>query len=390
MKLTIGENIRNFRKKNDLTQEAFADRLGVTYQSVSRWENGATYPDLELIPAIATALGVTVDELLGIPQMEKEKRAEETFDELRRECLKEHYDTDKIVALLRDIRRNYLDSNLAWRPWCDGNGNVYRDPKILPEVRLLAEAYLEKAPMSPHVIQTMAVAEDEEHIDEFLSKNSTSFNCSERSLRFLRHLSRWECEKFEVERQYRLFEAFSIALAPRCYNPLMENKERQAEADAFIYKLLTLIRESAVDERPDIWVDYRLRTGMAQALHFVKENLLKEAISKIASVVELLEATMATAHGTTLPTSSRFLDGMIWKVQEDWHTPDNNPDSLKEREICVYSQLGNMSVCNCIYPSKYWNDLIGDDFAHLHGDPEFEALCERVKALIVTRYERCL
>lgn len=37
MKLTIGENIRNFRKKNDLTQETLADRLGVTYQSVSRW-----------------------------------------------------------------------------------------------------------------------------------------------------------------------------------------------------------------------------------------------------------------------------------------------------------------------------------------------------------------
>ena len=78
MKLTIGENIRNFRKKNDLTQEAFAERLGVTYQSVSRWENGTTYPDLELLPAIAEALSVTFDELLGMPQMEKEKRAEET------------------------------------------------------------------------------------------------------------------------------------------------------------------------------------------------------------------------------------------------------------------------------------------------------------------------
>ena len=42
MKLTIGENIRNFRKKNDLTQEEFADRLDVTYQSVSRWENGVS------------------------------------------------------------------------------------------------------------------------------------------------------------------------------------------------------------------------------------------------------------------------------------------------------------------------------------------------------------
>ena len=75
MKLTIGENIRTFRKKNDLTQEALADRLGVTYQSVSRWENGSTYPDLELLPAISELLAVTVDELLGMLQ-NKDKKPE--------------------------------------------------------------------------------------------------------------------------------------------------------------------------------------------------------------------------------------------------------------------------------------------------------------------------
>ena len=47
MKLTIGENIRRFRKEHDLTQEALAERLGVTYQSVSRWENGTTYPEID-------------------------------------------------------------------------------------------------------------------------------------------------------------------------------------------------------------------------------------------------------------------------------------------------------------------------------------------------------
>jgi len=43
MKLMIGENIRSYRKKNGLTQEEFAERLGVTYQSVSRWENGVSH-----------------------------------------------------------------------------------------------------------------------------------------------------------------------------------------------------------------------------------------------------------------------------------------------------------------------------------------------------------
>ena len=117
MKLMIGENIRAYRKKHDLTQEELAERLGVTYQSVSRWENGATYPDLELLPAIAQALSVTADELLGMPEVEKEKRATETLDELRRECMKPDYDADRIVALLRDIRRNYLRCNDTWRPW---------------------------------------------------------------------------------------------------------------------------------------------------------------------------------------------------------------------------------------------------------------------------------
>ena len=42
MKLIIGENIRAFRKRKDMTQEEFANLLGVTYQSVSRWENGVT------------------------------------------------------------------------------------------------------------------------------------------------------------------------------------------------------------------------------------------------------------------------------------------------------------------------------------------------------------
>ena len=136
MKLAIGENIRNFRKKNDLTQEELADRLGVTYQSISRWENGTTYPDLELIPSIAEELSVTVDELLGMPQIEKKKRAVQTFDELRRECIKRDYDADKIVDLLRDIRRNLLGSDSAWRPWVEGNDRAFRDPKILPEARV--------------------------------------------------------------------------------------------------------------------------------------------------------------------------------------------------------------------------------------------------------------
>lgn len=62
----IGQKIKELRKKNDLTQEKLADLLGVTYQSVSKWECGVTMPDLALIGPLTKLLHVTSDELLGL------------------------------------------------------------------------------------------------------------------------------------------------------------------------------------------------------------------------------------------------------------------------------------------------------------------------------------
>ena len=214
MKLIIGENIRDYRKKNNLTQEQFAERLGVTYQSVSRWENGTTYPDLELLPAISDLLSITVDELLGMPEAKKEEKAKEAFDELRRECIKRNYDADRIVAIIRDIRRNHMDSDWAWRPWCEGNEHVFRDPKILPEVRLMAENYLERHPMFNHTLRTMANIEDEEHLEKFLEKNTSDFDCSRRKLLFDRYWFLKNAEKFEPERRYQLYSGIERLLYP--------------------------------------------------------------------------------------------------------------------------------------------------------------------------------
>lgn len=381
MKLTIGENIRNFRKKNDLTQEALADRLGVTYQSISRWENGTTYPDLELIPAIAEVLAVTVDELLGMPQIEKEKRAVQTFDELRRECIKREYDAEKIVELLRDIRRNYLNSDSAWRPWSEGNDRAFRDPKILPEVRLLAEAYLERYPMQPHVIETMAYIEDEEHLEGFLNKYTTSFDCSARELLFHRYWRCGDAEKLEPERRYQLYQAFNTLLCPRY---LLKCGEDKQEVDKFMETMLSIIRCDAVDDRPDMWVDDRIQLGLKSAARAISSGNTNEALSKIASVVKLLEDTMKITDEVMLPTSCCFLDGMEWRAKEDWHDK-NDPDALEERMIYIATQMKGMCTCYCIFPSDYYGMLNRKEFEPLRNHPEFIKLCERVKTLIVTK-----
>ncbi len=385
MKLAIGENIRNYRKKNDLTQESLADRLGVTYQSVSRWENGTTYPDLELIPAIAEVLVVTVDELLGMPQIEKEKRAAEAFDELRRECMKRDYDADKIVNLLRDIRRNHINSDHTWRPWSEGNDRAFRDPKILPEVRLLAEAYLERDPMCPHAIQTMANVEDEEHLSTFLAKYTTPFDCSERALLFERYLRRGDEERFEPERRYQLYQAFERLLSNVHLLGVGEDKVRDDAADDFMERILSITRSDAIDERPDVWTKIRVELGLKSAIRAISCNEYEDAISKVATVVHLLEETMKITDEVMLPTSCRFLNGMEWKAQEYWHTIHNDPDALKERMINVTTIMHGMLDGYCLYPSIYFKKLKEKEFDLLRGNPEFEQLCERVKALIVTK-----
>lgn len=63
--LKLNEIISYYRKKQGLTQEQLAQALGVTNQSVSKWESGQCCPDISLIPQLADIFGITIDELFG-------------------------------------------------------------------------------------------------------------------------------------------------------------------------------------------------------------------------------------------------------------------------------------------------------------------------------------
>lgn len=81
MKLQFGQTLRQLRRDRDLTQEDFAEILNVSSQSVSRWENDICYPDVELLPVIASFFETSVDNLLGITQVMEEQKVS---DYLRR------------------------------------------------------------------------------------------------------------------------------------------------------------------------------------------------------------------------------------------------------------------------------------------------------------------
>ena len=63
--MNFSEIIAFYRRKLGLTQEALAQRLGVTNQAVSKWESGQSCPDIALLPQLADLFGITIDQLFG-------------------------------------------------------------------------------------------------------------------------------------------------------------------------------------------------------------------------------------------------------------------------------------------------------------------------------------
>ena len=119
--IAIGANIYRHRKELHLTQDDLARHLGVTKASVSKWETGQSYPDVELLPRIAAYFDVTVDALMGYePQMGKEgiwrecMRLREAFatmpfEEAHAQCEKLAHDYYSCYPLLAQIAVLYLN-----------------------------------------------------------------------------------------------------------------------------------------------------------------------------------------------------------------------------------------------------------------------------------------
>ncbi len=73
MNIYFSENLKRLRKEKNITQETLADFLGISFQSISRWERGEAYPDITTLPAIASYFNISIDNLLGYRQSDNEK-----------------------------------------------------------------------------------------------------------------------------------------------------------------------------------------------------------------------------------------------------------------------------------------------------------------------------
>lgn len=127
--LKLGENLKKFRLQRELTQEQLADVLCVSAQAVSRWENGTTYPDITLLPTIASYFEITLDELMGMENWRSEEQLKKLLGQLEENGSKGLIYEN--ILLLRDAVKTYptnyelqfrLVNQLAFCEYKDGRG----------------------------------------------------------------------------------------------------------------------------------------------------------------------------------------------------------------------------------------------------------------------------
>lgn len=104
MNLNIGNKIHELRKLKGVTQETLASALGITGQAISRWEAGGSYPDMEMIPAIANYFGISIDELFGY-KSDREIKINAIFEKIDSYHIRSRGDdkwVDECLAIIRE------------------------------------------------------------------------------------------------------------------------------------------------------------------------------------------------------------------------------------------------------------------------------------------------
>ncbi|MDR0917308.1 MAG: helix-turn-helix transcriptional regulator, partial [Oscillospiraceae bacterium] len=141
MDIKISENIKRLRRERNITQDALAAALGVTPQSVSKWEVGACYPDIELIPQIARFFAVSTDELFGTND-DREKKMLRAFRESVRAI--PWNETERKFPLYREIIREFPENYYLLREFVYELANIVgRIPEICAEARETMQRALE-------------------------------------------------------------------------------------------------------------------------------------------------------------------------------------------------------------------------------------------------------
>ena len=310
MNLRIAENIKRLRQDSQLTQAQLAERLGVSYQAVSRWENETTYPDIELLPSIAALFGVTVDFLLGSTAENQNESRRRGWDKL-----KTMTDPGERVSHLRMMHRDFPEDWYLFLELCN-------EVPSMEEKHRLTDELLRDCPV-PYIrslaIRQLIRSEDEDKVIELMYELNIPEECMNELLED-RYRDRGDIDNYLRQRRTLQLDYLRRGMTrmtvsgTEClpYDPA----ENEAGARA-ILRMIAAMTDSPLTDRhpvagegePDWWVHERAWAGITLSCALTAKGQLDEAMAVLEDAADLLLRTRALPPDTPVSFHTPGLEG---------------------------------------------------------------------------------
>lgn len=393
MTCKIGEKIRTLRLQNQMTQEQLADRLGVSYQSVSRWENGVTYPDIEYLPAIARHFSVTTDYLLGQDDAANRKHIRKQINSIAKMG---EGDKDTIIDIIRTCRREQDDDGEYFVNLCAYvmNCPIWCNPEVLDELRKSKDVFFETCtnPKQRSIALDFWVSMEDENL---LSPLLDRFAVDNRDyLLKNRYQFRGESEKFNIARQRWFLKTLVYLIdgdmslwgdtvdGVNAESSLFENNCKFALLHSLCQETPTIKQPITCGNPPDIFAIQRIWLGMVYVTAYAAKGEYKKAFTVLDDIIELTESLMALPDGTEIGCKSPALNTLILSIEHAYHRTVGNSTgfyyTLENGESDFLGSIEPKQMYELLYLADYhrWNWL-----KDIRKEAQYIALMERLKKL---------
>ncbi len=308
MKLKISKNLRELRQEKGWTQEQVAEKLGVSYQAVSRWETDATYPDIEILPVLADLFDVSLEKLMGVTKTEREEASEKYYQKLNATL-----DHEERLKLLHEIHREFPnDMTIVW--------NLCGETDDLEEQRCLTEELLarEDAPVcyKETAIGFLVRTEADDKVEAFLEKHTAPMALARELQLEYRYSHRREWDKYELAKQDNLrraiFELMFGRLVRRYpYEIDIQNSLWGSRTKLRLIDLFTGTEGKnpvSGDGVPDLWFVERFNAGVRYSCLLASFGKIEEALAALEDLTDLYEKFWALPDKTVLTFRCPALD----------------------------------------------------------------------------------